>query len=66
MSEFSGGWLIGLVVGFGIGAWLLLMADSEFEPVRKAYNVGKTLIAQCEATLPRNESCELIARKKGM
>lgn len=64
MNDFGVGVAIGTVFGFGVGVCLLLNANSEFKPVREAYNVGKALIVQCESALPRNESCELVARKK--
>lgn len=66
MNEFIGGFSIGLMIGLAIAAVSVINIDVGNAPARKAESKSKALIAMCESTLPRNESCELIARKKGV
>lgn len=50
-------WFIGLITGIGLCMWLDWYTPHTQEAIK-----ARELIKECEATLPRNESCELVAR----
>lgn len=58
---------LGVIVGLVMGIIALLGVEGANAPVIKKNEQIKEMITQCEATLPRNETCELVAvpaRKK--
>ena len=59
--------LLGVMLGLVIGILAILGVEGANAPVIKKNAQIKEMITQCEATLPRNETCELVAvpaRKK--
>lgn len=68
MDNFSGGVVCG-ALGFGLFVLALIFTVEGAQADRKKeiekYRLElKEKIVQCESTLPRNETCELVARKK--
>lgn len=68
MMGFGSGFAVGMAGTFALCVVLFSAANSVDQEARKStmqYLTDiKEKIAQCESTLPRNETCELVARKK--
>lgn len=56
--------LLGVGLGCCLGILALLATSEQQKPVIERNAQLKVMITQCEATLPRNETCELVAQKK--
>ena len=68
MYGFGSGFAIGMAATFALCAMLFSAANVADQNSRKPTSQYladlKEKITQCESTLPRNEVCELVARKK--
>lgn len=56
--------LLGVGLGCSLGILALLAVSEQQLPEIKRNAQIKIMIEQCEAPLPRNETCVLVARKK--
>lgn len=68
MYGFGSGFAIGMAATFALCAMLFSAANvadqNSRKPTAQYLAELKEKIAQCESTLPRNETCVLVARKK--
>lgn len=56
--------LLGAGLGLLMGIFALLGTSEQQKPVIERNAQITKMIEQCEATLPRNETCVLVAQKK--
>lgn len=57
-------YLLGFGCGLVLGILALLATDASHAPMRERDANLSAMVAQCEATLPRNETCVLVAQRK--